>query len=445
MDPGERALAGLMAAGGSIAAKVVPWVIKSGLNSLATKETVPWHNAVASSGAKSIGDVMQEAKSPASKLLGLFNLTSRERMPHGAADVEKAFAGPHKLQEIQNVVDSFIDHHHLAERGVRLNFTRGPLGSSLGPRYHIPTKNVFFPSVGKETVLHELGHAADYTGSAIGKVRSIAEPLLRKGALVALPIALVAGDRIKQMMPGTVDDKAISFMQDHAPAIMGATLAATELYPEAKASFLAVHHIAKTEGSAAARAALKKLVPAWGTYLLGAIPAVVGMSLARKYMRQAREEKHQKTAGTFGDLGREIWHSAADTALDIGHVGKQIGHQAVQMIQEPAFGKRILHAAKEVGTSPEFVHAALASAIPATMSAMYLYGTESGKHIRDRIHPDSMHGFLNESGKKIPIAHRAHESWREQHPARFAGLVAAGAALSSGILAKFFSDLQKVL
>jgi hypothetical protein len=446
LDPGERAMAGLMAAGGSIAAKAVPWVIKSGLNMLATSGNVPWSNAVASNGAKSVADVMAESHSPSSKLLGLFNITSRERTPRQALDLERAFAGPTKLQEIQHVVDSFIDTHHLTEHGVRMNFSRGPLGSSLGPRYHIPTKQVFFPSVDKETVLHELGHAADYTGSALGRFRGFAEPVLRKGALIALPIALVAGDRIKEMMPGTIDDKAISFMQDHAPEIMGATLAATSLYPEAKASFLAVRHIAKTEGSEAAVAALKKLAPAWGTYLLGAIPAVVGMSLARKYMRQARAEKDlQKTSGAIGSAIRDLVHGVTDSALDIAHVGKEIGRQTVSMIQEPGLIRRVTHAAKEIGTSPEFVYGALGSAIPATMGALYLYGTESGNAIRKRIHPDNLNGFLSESGKKIPGTSMAKETWREQNPLRFAGLVAAGAAMSGGILAKFFSDLQRVL
>ena len=41
--------------------------------------------------------------------------------------------------------------------------------------------------------------------------------------------AMIAGDRIKEMIPGTIDDRAIEFMQNHAPEIMGATLAATQL------------------------------------------------------------------------------------------------------------------------------------------------------------------------------------------------------------------------
>lgn len=454
LDPGERAMAGLMAAGGSIAAKVVPWVARMGLDSMTNAGSVPWHNGVAAHDASSIADVMSEVKPPRGKLMGLFNLSGRTPAPRSAKDVAAAFAGPEKLQEMQHVVDSFIDKHNLAEKGVRMNFSRGPLGTALGPRYHIPSKQVYLPSVSKTTVLHELGHAADYTGSALGKIRGVAEPILRKGALIALPIALVAGDRIKEMMPGTIDDKAISFMQDHAPEIMGATLAATSLYPEAKATFLAVKHIAKTEGPEAARAALKRLAPGWATYLLGAIPAVVGMSLARKYMREARAEKEDllKTSGVLRDVGgvlREVGgdlaSGAMESARDIGHIGKQIGQQTVSMMREPGLLKKVTQAAKTVGTSPEFVYGALGAAIPATMGSLYLYGTASGKEIRDRIHPDTMNGFLDDSGKKIPIASRTKESWREEHPVRFAGLVAAGAALSGGILAKFFSDLQKVI
>src|SRR5690606_41685263 len=65
-------------------------------------------------------------------------------------------------------------------------------------------------SIDKEKVLHELGHAADFTGSRLGKIRGWAGPAISRGVSVALPIALVAGDRIKEMMPGTIDDKARS-------------------------------------------------------------------------------------------------------------------------------------------------------------------------------------------------------------------------------------------
>lgn len=444
-DSGERAIAGLTAVGSSLAAKFLPAVGSFLLNGMfSEKDDVPWHNAVPASGAKNIADLMEEVHPPKSKLMGLFDLSARTRPFRTAEEADKFAVGVKKLKEVENVVDSFIDKHHLIERGVRLNFQRGALNSAMGSRYHIPSKTVFFPSQGKETLLHELGHAADFTGSTLGKIRGAVGPGLNRAVSIALPIAMIAGDRIKEVLPGTIDDKAISFMQDHAPLIMGATLAATSLYPEAKASFTAIRHIATTEGPVAARAAFRKLAPSWAGYLLSAIPPIVGMALARKYMRNARAESDQeKISGpifeTARTLGRELKHGIADTALDLAHAGREIGRQTVSMIQQPGLMSRLGHAAKEVGTSPEFVQGALSAALPATMAALYMYGTPAGKHIRDRIHPEH-----NQIGD-YPLARRTHDTWREKHPLRFAGLVAAGASLSAGILAKFYSDLQRVM
>lgn len=460
LDPGERAMAGLLAVGGSIAAKVIPRVANWALRREGLKESIPWPNAAPMTGS-SIADTIQRGELPRSKLMGLWDIGARRVAPRNPAEAIARAETGQKLLEIRNVVDSFINEHKLTEKGVRLNFSKGPLGGVLGPRYHIPTKQVFLPRVGKEVALHELGHAADYTGSMIGKFRGIAEPILRRGVMTALPIAMIAGDRIKEFLPGTVDDKAIEFMQDHAPAIMGATLAATSLYPEAKASFLAINHIRKTEGPLAARAAMKKLIPAFGTYLLGAIPAVVGMALARKYLRSAREEKQgiiddyqaqqeqeqdlQKISGVLRDIGSSLKSSFLDVVGDLGHVGKQIGSQSWSMLQQPGLAKRVYHASKEVGASPEFVYGALSAAIPATVGSLYLYGTSSGKQIRERIHPEHRDNLLAGKRGGVVGTKKIEESWREQHPLRFAGLVAAGAALSGGILSKFLSDLQRVL
>jgi hypothetical protein len=244
------------------------------------------------------------------------------------------------------------------------------------------------------------------------------------------------------MLPGTVDDHVISFMQNHAPAIMGATLAATTLYPEAKASALAVRHIHQTEGPEAARAALKKLVPAWGSYLLGAIPAVVGMALARKYMREARADKAKREQTKTSSALQGI----VEYGKDLLHVGKQIGTHTADLVTHPHTASKISEAAKTVGTSPEFIHGALASALPAGLASLYMYGTESGKHVRDRIDPyDRHHMLTGASGSGAFLADKVEHKWREDHPYRFAGIVAVGAAMSGGIIAKFMSDLQRVL
>lgn len=462
-DPGERAFAALMASsGGALVSKIVPMLGNMGLRTLASHDDVSYpRSLMPANSVRTIDEAFDVAAPPKSKLMGLWDVTSRRSEARGPFVPLELTGGQRvskndalaaiKLQEIQGVVDSFINKHDLTRKGVRLNMHQGPLSFVSGNRYDHLTKQVFLPDISKEQVLHELGHAADSTGSRLGKIRNLAAPVIQRGVTVALPLALIAGDAIKEKIPGTIDDRAISFMQDHAPEIMGATLAATQLYPEAKASYLAYKHIAQTEGREAARAALKKFIPMWGTYLLGAVPAVVGMALARKYMRQAREEREGndsvKVAGLLGEVAgyaKNIGHGALEAGKDVLHVGKAVGQQTLSMLKEPGLASRVGRAAKEVGASPEFVYGALSTAMPAALGSLYLYGTESGKMLRERIDPDHHDTFATVQGR-APVALKASEEWREQHPARFAGLVAAGAALSGGIIAKFLSDLQRVL
>lgn len=456
LDPGERAIASLVAVGAApIARRLAILGGSFALEGIADKGSVPWHNALQVRNAPTLA-AARAAESP-SKLMGLFDVAARIREVKDVDDHADMMRAAKKIPEIQKVVDSFIDKHQLADKGVRMNFHNSVLGG--GNFYNPMTKEVFLKDIGKEKVLHELGHAADFTGSRLGKLRSRLGPILERGAYAALPIALIAGDRIKEMLPGTVDDKAISFMQDHAPAIMGATLAATQLYPEAKASALALSHIAKTEGPAAARAAAKKLGPAWATYLLGVIPPIVGMALARKYMRQARTEANErgdieKTSGAVRDLAGMVGSHIGDAWQDLRHVGKQIGSQSADLVGNPGIARKIINAAKVVGTSPDFVTGALTTAVPATLGALYLYGTSAGKEIRDRIHPDDRDKYLsgrhnyeliNSLPSPVPGASLVKERWREDHPLRFAGIVGLGSALAGGIMMKLFTDLRRVV
>jgi hypothetical protein len=262
----------------------------------------------------------------------------------------------------------------------------------------------------------------------------VADPILRTAALATVPIALIAGDEIAKAIPGTIDDRVIHFMQDHAPTIVGATLAATQLYPEAKASLLALRHIREMEGRGATASALKRLLPLFGSYVLHAIPPIVGMVLARKYMREARAENEKTASVVNAALG-----GLKDMALDLGHVAKQIGRGVVELAKDPHVGKRIATAAKEVGTSPDFVTGALRSAIPATAGALYLYGTEPGRVLRQQVHD------VGRNMKSVVTARPHDEQWRERHPVAFAGLVGIGAAMSGGVLHKMINDLKQVL
>lgn len=453
LDPGERALAGIAAVSGSLAAKLIPYAGQKVLADIGMSDAVDY-KAMDLTDVKRMRDIGQATPGRRGKILGLFDVEGRQRIV-GRKDFE---ATARKFNELEKVVDSFIDKHNLVEKGVRMRFPTGLAGELGGSRYNISSKQVHLPELSKPIALHELGHAADYTKGRWARFRGVAEPMLERGVLTALPIALIAGDQIKEMLPGTIDDKAIGFMQDHAPEILGATLAATQLYPEAKASYLATKHIADTQGRVAAREAVKKLAPLWGTYLLGTIPAVIGMSLARKYMREARQDREQllekalpggatdieKVSGALSWM-KDIGSFFREGARDIGHVGKQVNKQSIDLIRQPGTMKKITNAAKAVGTDPEFVHGAIISAMPASLAALYLYGTNSGGIIRSRAAKENIEHMVTEKKTGIPVVSRINESWREQHPLQFAGLIAAGAALSGGIMSKFLSDLGRVV
>lgn len=497
IDPGERAMAGILAVGGSTVGGVASFLGNVALRNAMMKgdKESPFATIIRQTQAsdlKRLGDLNYGAKDPKARLLGLFDVKARipgipeavlketdEAFARFAENPEYKHTWKHPLGEkrinvlgtvskITDTVDSFIDKHNLAQKGVTTNLKQGPLNWMLGPRYELATKRVYLPDVSKELALHELGHAADYTKGRIGKVRANLEPLLRRSAQIALPTALIAGDRIKELLPGTIDDKAIEFMQRHAPEIAGATIAATTLYPEAKASVLALQHIKETEGRAAALKSLKRLGAGWGTYVLGAIPTIVGLSLARKYMREAREEKGEtedliaqklqdleKTSGAISDLARsmnpvDLIGQAArgirSAGRDAAFLGKQIAQQSKDMINNREVLHRVTQAAKEVGTDPTFIQGAMISAVPATLAGLYLYGTESGKEVRKRMDPADVRRTQSGSDEGLALVHsRTNDEWRERHPLRFAGLVAAGAALSGGVLAKMYSDLARVL
>jgi len=457
LDPGERALAAVAAVSGGLATTIAPIISRMAMAPLLSKDSISWKGAPPIQDAESIAHGLSKKPGYGTKgtILGLFDVKGRPRtIPTDAAGLEKfrnKYIG--QLVNIQPVVDSFIDKHNLKEKGVRINIQHGPLSQKGGGGFSKANKQVFLPRAGKALALHELGHAADYT-KGFGKIRRFTDPLLSRGMMVALPVALAAGDRIKEMIPGTVDDTAISFLQNNAPEIMGATLAATTLFPEAKASFLAVKHLkdlekAGKQPAGTAMKAARKLIPFWGTYLLGAVPAIVGMSLARKYMRSARKEKGE-LEGDIEKKLQDIEKSAGvgdwiSHAKDLGHITKEIGKGTTNLIRNKGTLRQVGRAAKETGQSPEFIWGAMASAVPATLGALYMYGTPGGELIRDRLDPQARDIMLGHRPKDIPGAVHKEEQWRKENPLRFAGLVALGAAMSGGIMTKFMHDLTKVL
>lgn len=463
IDPGEAAVIGATAISGNVLARAASFLGNTYLASLATDDavTAPRHlpvdrakypseftekgfrflNEQASGRAKNLREPILGGLFKVSPLPLKMDQETVEGMVGSMSALEE------RIRKTDGVVRSFIDKYKLPEKGVRIGFSSGSVGGSLlGPHYDPASKRVALPRYSKEIALHELGHAADYT-KGLGKVRKWTDPLIAKGTMAALPIALVAGDEIKKLMPGTIDDRAIEFMQENAPQIMAGTIAATTLYPEAKATGLALRHIAEKEGRPAAQAAFRKLAPAYGTYLLSAIPAIAGMALARKFMRQAREvnkaeaEAREKTASFLGSVGKNYKHMLRAGLEDMSHIGREIAETTSELARKPDSLKRVGDAAKAVGTDPVFVHGAVTSAIPASLAALYLYSTKPGQVARDRLEKD----HIRRMGASPIIMSRTDEEWREKNPKLYAGLVAAGAAMAGGVISKLVMDLGRVI
>lgn len=447
-DAGERAIAGI-AAVSSLSSKAVPWIADAALQHIGELDDVPWPGEPMT-GLKRLGALAGETKQPKTKLMGLIPVSARPtRVSPYKQDAIDAIR---MLGDIIPTVDDFIDKHKLPEKGVRLSLYRGPLSGQ--PGYRFLEKRVHLPQLSQHSVLHELGHAVD-ASTPVGKARYFGGPIVRNAMMAAIPLAFVAGDEIKRMIPGTVDDKAISFLQENAPSLTAATLAATDLYPEFKASAIALKHIKNTQGIEAAKAAAKRLGPLFLSSFTSFVPAVIGMALAKKYMREegAEEkgisERQRQALSELEKAGADEMHPIMRQFQswydDVAHVGEEIADGSKKLVTEPGRLRRIAGAAKTIGTSPQFIHGALATAVPATLGALYLYSTRSGKTIRERTPEGKRPGYMTHLHPERLVASKVNESWRERNPLKFAGLVGLGAALSGGVLSKFFSDLHKVL
>ncbi len=452
LDAGEEALAGLSVAA-SIVAIQGEKVVGFGLRHLMNKGETFWpaHSPGEFSTVKDTLKALNRTRpglpAPQPKnLLGLFPIKERVK-DFGADELNRAIT---QMKRMEPTVDSFIKKHDLPGRGVTMKFKRGLL--SGGPLYDLSKKRVMLPSFSEATTLHELGHAADFTGSRRSKIWGMARGPVKSAVAVALPIALIAGDEIKRALPGTVDDRVIEFMQQNAPAILGATLAATQLYPEGKATAMALKHIKTMKGPRAMRAAAKTLLPAWGTYALMTIAPMIGMSLAKKYYNQTKEKQLEKEGSVLTDYVMGQILGLKSVAKDIMSIGGQIGKGTKDLITHPGRMKRIGQAAKEVGTSREFVEGALYAGIPATLATAYIYGQRHGPVVREKLQkvaPYDLEDLLRTGG----LSHRAQtyakdkvpEDWKRQNPGLYAGLVGAGAAMSGGILMKLFSDLTHAM
>lgn len=143
--------------------------------------------------------------------------------------------------------------------------------------------------------LHEIGHATPIAGSETARrtFQSLAKTMGLGSSIGNLVRAGLAAQSL--LPPGDDASDARRFMHEHAPALVGATLA-PELAEEARASYHALRG-SRQYGPGRLRA-LVELAPAFGTYLAAAAAPVLATILAKRVAESLRGEP--KTAAMAG-------------------------------------------------------------------------------------------------------------------------------------------------
>jgi len=214
-------------------------------------------------------------------------------------DIGDSSAVDAKMRDLADLSESMLQEKGLKGK-VQVNLKGG-----LGKNYYNPvSKSVNIGTATPSVALHEIGHAADYKNSL---TKTVARKLPHMAALAAVPASFGYGDYIKEKIPGSIDDKVIDFIKDHPYATTLAGYGSSTLYPEGKASFLAWKHMKKHRDLAYAnKAALRELVPAFGTYALGALPALAVAGAAKYLYDSSKKKPLKKKASAAGDFYKAV-------------------------------------------------------------------------------------------------------------------------------------------
>lgn len=329
------------------------------------------------------------------------NIFRKKPSTHAASDVSA------KMKDLADLSESMLQ-----ERGLKDKVTVN-LSSGLGKNYYNPiAKSVNVGTAAPSVALHEIGHAADYKNSL---VKTVARRLPHLAALTAVPASYGYGDYIKEKIPGSVDDKVIDFIQKHPFATTLAGYGSSTLYPEAKASFLAWKHMKNKRSLAYAnKAALRELAPAFGTYMLGAVPALAVAGVA-KMLYEGSKRKPAKKKGIKKKAG--LWS-------DTKNIYKKI-------TTDPEAKKRFLRG---------FATGAGMGGLGLGGFVAYRTGTKGGKLMtdvdqevsRDAIKRDP---FISKKMEK-DILRRSEKSraWQEKHPIATTAIAGGVGALGLGTL-----------
>lgn len=484
IDPGEASAAGLAFASNPTAQRMIPFAGALALDTI-MPERLKIYGAPLY-GVKTIGGLEKQLLNQSSKNVIDNAVLEVNKRARGMPQAERVFVeslaknyeapkrsllnlfkiqpytgkglalGPAKavfeLDKAQEVVDSMIKRYDLTRKGVTMDIAGGSVSRLTGPSYDPLKKKVRLPWTNEPYILHELGHAAHLTKPGATSLHA-ARKLIAGAAGIAVPMAYIAGNEIKKMFPGKIDDKVIDFVQQNAPSIIAATYAAAEMYPEVQATTRAVHHVHKTQGRAAAVKSLKALMPAMASYVLPIIPAMIGVSLAKKWYfeAQGKEGNQEKDAGILRDVGGFIRDTAVDLAnntrligADLGTIAGQVGPQAAEILKHPneVVAKTLWDATIKNVKSPEFAAGAVMAGLPAAAMAYTYHNTQRGKVFRERLREVK----VNTGHISKPEADLQRLSEVSKHDSfTFPAIVGITAAISGGALSKIYRDMLRVL
>lgn len=324
-----------------------------------------------------------------------------------------SFAIDKQMADLADLSESMLKEKGLKGK-VQVNLKGG-----LGSNYYNPiSKSVNIGTAAPSVALHEIGHAADYKNSLI---KTVARRLPHIAALTAVPASFGYGDYIKEKIPGSVDDKVIDFIKEHPYATTLAGYGSSTLYPEGKASFLAWKHMKdKRSLGYANKAALRELAPAFGTYMLGALPALA-VAGAAKYLYDSKKKKGiKKKAGSMKDFYKTV-------------------------TTDPVKKERFLRG---------FATGAAIGGLGLGGLAAYHTGTKGGKlmsEINLDIHEDDIRRdplMGKETKKKLIERGRKSTKWQENHPVASTAIAGGVGALGLGGLVGYLHhnmDLLKKL
>lgn len=457
IDPGEAAAAGIAIAGSKLSRTVVPFLGSMAASKLRPKPHIyaatPWYGIPRLQDSALFdlmnGDhVADESMKQTHKLLNMFDIGLKPKGPlvrtaDGLKNIPLVdIDGAVKLDSISKSVDSMVDSYGLREKGLKFDVGGGPVTRLRGPSYSPSTNRISLPWINEDFALHEVGHAAHLRTPA-AKAINTARRMIRAGTNIAIPMAYIAGDEIKKMFPGEIDDKIVDFVQENAPSLLAATWAASDVYPEVQATTRAINHVLKTKGAEAAKSTLKALLPDLASRVIPIIPAVVGISLAKKYYFNAKKKEQEKTAG-ISDTAKGLWGAAREIGSELGGIGSQVSYQAGELVNKPfkEFARSMWDAGVANIKSPEFVQGAVMAGVPTAALAYVYHNTHHGKKYRERSH--DIRTRLGMTPKVVSDMERLKES-QKNDSATWPAIAGIGAALSGGFLAKMYADLYRVL